>query len=137
MAELGNTPVDGYRDTVNGPGSGRDGNRGACAIRASDHPHQCASSNPGETGAARLTEPHQHPIRKIRGIDGTRRPRHPAVHSPGNADLRPRGYTEHQGLSSPGLRVQRQLHLADNRRPTRTYQVPLENGDRNADGQCG
>ena len=72
---------------------------------------------------------------KVRGIDGTRRPRHPTVHSPGKADLRPRGYTEHPGRSSPGLRVQRQLHLADNRRPTLTYQVPIENGYLNADGQ--
>ena len=53
-------------------------------------PQQCASSNPGETGAASRTEPHQHPPRKVRGIDGTGRPRHPAVYSQGEADLRPR-----------------------------------------------
>ena len=125
MAEIGRTPVSGYRDTVDGTDSGRNGNRSACAIRARDPHHQCASSNPGETGAASRAEPHQHSPRNIRGIDGTRRPRHPAVHSTGKADLRPRRHIEHQGGSCPGLRVQRQLHLADNLRPTRT-RYPLK-----------
>ena len=135
MAELGSTPVSGYRDNVDGPRGGRNRNLRACAIRARDPPHQCASSNPGETGATSWAEPHHYTTRKFRGIDGKRRPRHPAVHSPGEADLRPRVHTEHQGWSSTGLRVKRQLHLADNRSPTRTYQVPLENGYQNANGQ--
>ena len=74
VAELGNSPVRGYRDNVDGPRGGRNRNLSACAIRASDPLQQRASSNPGETGAASRAEPHQYPIGKIRGIDGTRRP---------------------------------------------------------------
>ena len=101
MAQLRITQYRGYRNHVNGPGNGRNREKCACAIRVRDTPQQCTSSNTGETGAASRAEPHQHPIRKVRGTDVTRRPRHPAVHSPGKANLRSRGYTEHQGGSAP------------------------------------
>ena len=74
MAELGSTPVSGYRDNVDGPGVGRNRDLSACAISARDPPQQCASSNPGESGVARRAEPHQYPLKKIRGIKGTRLP---------------------------------------------------------------
>ena len=109
----------------------------ACVIRARAPPHQRASSNPEETGATSWADTHHRTPREFSGINGTRRPRHHAVHSPREADLRPRGYPEHQGRSVTGLLVQRQLHLADNRRPTQNYQVTLENGYRNANGQWG
>ena len=58
MAELGGTPVSGYRDTVDGPKDGRKRDLSACATRASGPPQQRASSNPEETGAASRAEPH-------------------------------------------------------------------------------
>ena len=58
MAELGSTPVSGYRDNVDGPGGGRSRNLSACAIRARGTPQQRASSNSLENGAASRAEPY-------------------------------------------------------------------------------
>ena len=65
MAELGSTPVSGYRDHVDGPRGGQNRDLSACAIRARDPPQQRASINPGKTGATSRAEPHQHPPGKF------------------------------------------------------------------------
>ena len=64
MAELGGTPVSGYRDYVDGPRGGRNRDLSTCAIRARDPPQQCARSNPSETGTTFWTYPYHNSAMK-------------------------------------------------------------------------